>query len=107
MELRGSRSAAMPAVAERRRIMRQASGWLMGWTDTVLPLWPTPAWTMPASSARTRGAERDRRRLMPLRVRIAGLLIAAGGFGPAAADQPDTANAVIPGGAGVLTKCRG
>ena len=55
----------------------------------------------------TRGAERDRRRLMPLRVRIAGLLIAAGGFGPAAADQPDTANAVIPGGAGVLTKCRG
>jgi hypothetical protein len=107
MELRGSRSAAMPAVAERRRIMRQASGWLMGWTDTVLPLWPTPAWTMPAFSARTRGAERDRRRLMPLRVRIAGLLIAAGGFGPAAADQPDTANAVIPGGAGVLTKCRG
>ena len=55
----------------------------------------------------TRGAERDRRRLMPLRVRIAGLLIAAGGFGPAAADQPDTANAVILGGAGVLTKCRG
>ena len=55
----------------------------------------------------TRGAERDRRRLMPLRVRIAGLLIAAGGFGPAAADQPDTAHAVTPGGPGVLTKCRG
>jgi hypothetical protein len=43
MELRGSRSAAMPAVAERRRIMRQASGWLMGWTYTVLPLWPRAA----------------------------------------------------------------
>jgi len=31
------------AVAERRRIMRQASGWLKGWTDTVLPLWPRAA----------------------------------------------------------------
>jgi hypothetical protein len=48
-----------------------------------------------------------RRRLMPLRVRIAGLLIAAGSFGPAAADQPDAVKAVTPGGPGVLTKCRG
>jgi hypothetical protein len=38
------------------------------------------------------------RRPMPLRVRIAGLLIAAGSFGPAAADQPDTVKAVTPGG---------
>jgi hypothetical protein len=44
---------------------------------------------------------------MPPRVRIAGLLIAAGSFGPAAADQPDTVKAVTPGGPGVLTKCRG
>ena len=44
---------------------------------------------------------------MPLRVRIAGLLIAAGSFGPAAADQPDTVKAVTPGGPGMLTKCRG
>jgi hypothetical protein len=44
---------------------------------------------------------------MPLRVRIAGLLIAAGIFGPAAADQPDTVKTVTPGGPGVLTKCRG
>ena len=44
---------------------------------------------------------------MPLRVRIAGHLIAAGSFGPAAADQPDTVKAVPPGGVGVLTKCRG
>ena len=43
---------------------------------------------------------------MPLRVRIAGLLIAAGSFGPVAADQPDV-KAVTPGGPGVLTKCRG
>ena len=48
----------------------------------------------------------DRRRLMPLRVRIAGLLIAVGSFAPAAADRPDTVNAVTPGGPGVLTKCR-
>jgi hypothetical protein len=40
---------------------------------------------------------------MPLRVRIAGHLIAAGSFGPAAADQPDTVKAVPPGGVGVLT----
>jgi hypothetical protein len=30
----------MPADAAGRRIMRQASGWLMRWTDSVLPLWP-------------------------------------------------------------------
>jgi len=46
-------------------------------------------------------------RLMPLRIRIAGILIAAGAFGPAAAAQPDNVNAVTPGGPGVLTKCRG
>jgi hypothetical protein len=44
---------------------------------------------------------------MPLRVQIASLLIAAGSFGPASADQPDTVKAVAPGGPGVLTKCRG
>jgi hypothetical protein len=44
---------------------------------------------------------------MRLRVWIAGLLIAAGSFGPSAADQPDTVKAVTPGGPGVLTKCRG
>jgi hypothetical protein len=49
----------------------------------------------------------DRRRVMALRVRIAGLLIAAGSFSPASADQPDTVKAVTPGGPGVLTKCRG
>jgi hypothetical protein len=44
---------------------------------------------------------------MPFRAWIAGFLIAAGGFGPAAAaDQPDTVVAVQPGGPGVLTKCR-
>ena len=44
---------------------------------------------------------------MPFRKWIAGFLIAAGGFGPAAAaDQPDTVVAVQPGGPGVLTKCR-
>jgi hypothetical protein len=46
-------------------------------------------------------------RLMPLRIRIAAILIAAGAFGPAAAAQPDNVNAVTPGGPGVLTKCRG
>ena len=44
---------------------------------------------------------------MPLRIRIAGFLIAAGSLGPGAADQPDTVKAVTPGGPGVLTKCRG
>lgn len=33
-------------------------------------------------------------------------MIAAAAFGPAAA-QPDDVNAIIPGGPGVLTKCRG
>jgi hypothetical protein len=46
-------------------------------------------------------------RLMPLRIRIAGVLIAAGAFDPAAAAQPDNVNAIISGGPGVLTKCRG
>jgi hypothetical protein len=44
---------------------------------------------------------------MSLRVRMAGLLIALGSFGPAAADEPDAVKAVTPGGPGVLTKCRG
>ena len=44
---------------------------------------------------------------MPFRSWIAGLLVASGGFGPAAAaDQPDTVVAVQTGGPGVLTKCR-
>ena len=43
---------------------------------------------------------------MVLCVRIASLLIAAGSFGPVAAGQPDTVEAVTPGGPGVLTKCR-
>jgi hypothetical protein len=32
--------AAIPAAVARRRIMRQASGWLMAWSDSVLPLCP-------------------------------------------------------------------
>ena len=43
---------------------------------------------------------------MLLCVRIASLLIPAGSFGPVAAGQPDTVEAVTPGGPGVLTKCR-
>jgi hypothetical protein len=43
---------------------------------------------------------------MPLRIGIAGILIAAGAVGPAAAAQPDNVKAVILGGPGVLTKCR-
>jgi hypothetical protein len=44
---------------------------------------------------------------MPPRAWIAGFLIAAGSFGPAAAaDQSDTVVAVQTGGPGVLTKCR-
>ena len=43
---------------------------------------------------------------MLLCVRIASFLIAAGSFGPVAAGQPDTVEAVTPGGPGVLTKCR-
>jgi hypothetical protein len=43
---------------------------------------------------------------MPLCARIAGLLITAGSLGAVAADQPDTIEAVTPGGPGVLTKCR-
>jgi hypothetical protein len=37
---------------------------------------------------------------------MTGLLIAAGGFEPAGAEQPATVEAVRPGGPGVLTKCR-
>ena len=44
---------------------------------------------------------------MPLRVRIASLLIAAGSLGWTAADQSDAVKAVTPGSPGVLTKCRG
>jgi transposase-like protein len=32
--------AAMPAAAARRRIIRQASGWLIGLAERALPLWP-------------------------------------------------------------------
>jgi hypothetical protein len=42
-----------------------------------------------------------------LHIRIVGFLIAVSSFGAVAADQPDDAKAVIPGGPGVLTKCRG
>jgi hypothetical protein len=42
---------------------------------------------------------------MPLRGWTAGLLIAIGNFGPAAA-QPASVEAVEPAGPGVLTKCR-
>jgi hypothetical protein len=31
---------AMPAAAERRRIIRQASGWPIGLSGSALPLWP-------------------------------------------------------------------
>jgi len=43
---------------------------------------------------------------MAMRIWIAGLLIAAGHLNPAAARQPDSVEAVEPGGPGVLTKCR-
>lgn len=42
---------------------------------------------------------------MAFRIWIAGLLIAAGSCGPAAA-RAETVEAVEPGGPGVLTKCR-
>jgi hypothetical protein len=42
---------------------------------------------------------------MPLRIWITGLLIAAETIQPAAS-QPDTVEAVAPGGPGILTKCR-
>ena len=32
--------AAMPAAAARRRIIRLASGWLIGLSESALPLWP-------------------------------------------------------------------
>src|SRR5947209_20008742 len=40
-------------------------------------------------------------------VRIVGFLIAVSSFGAVAADRPDDAKAITPGGPGVLTKCRG
>jgi hypothetical protein len=39
--------------------------------------------------------------------RIVSFLIAVSSFGAVAADRPDDAKAVTPGGPGVLTKCRG
>jgi|SRR5271165_236817 len=48
----------------------------------------------------------DRRRLLPLRTWIAGLLLTAAAVGPANAREPDSVKAVEPGGPGVLTKCR-
>jgi hypothetical protein len=43
---------------------------------------------------------------MLLRTCIAGLLLAGGTVGPAAAQEPDGVEAVEPGGPGELTKCR-
>jgi hypothetical protein len=43
---------------------------------------------------------------MLLRAWIAGLLLAAAAVGPAAAREPDSVEAVEPGGPGELTKCR-
>ena len=43
---------------------------------------------------------------MLLRAWIAGLLLAAATVGPTAAREPDSVEAVEPGGPGVLTKCR-
>jgi hypothetical protein len=44
--------------------------------------------------------------MMPLRAWIAGLLLAGATVGPAAARDPDSVEAVEPGGPGELTKCR-
>jgi hypothetical protein len=43
---------------------------------------------------------------MLLRAWIAGLLLAAVAVGPAAAREPDSVEAIEPGGPGELTKCR-
>jgi hypothetical protein len=43
---------------------------------------------------------------MLLRAWIAGLLLAAAAVGPGAARQPDSVEAIEPGGPGELTKCR-
>jgi hypothetical protein len=43
---------------------------------------------------------------MLLRTCIAGLFVAAATVGPGAAREPDTVEAVEPGGPGELTKCR-
>jgi hypothetical protein len=57
-------------------------------------------------AAQTYHVRSDRRRLMALRLRIAGLLLAAACLGPAAAQTAETVTVVEPGGPGVLTKCR-
>lgn len=44
--------------------------------------------------------------MMPFRAWIAGLLLAGATVGPAAAREPDSVEAVEPGGPGELTKCR-
>jgi hypothetical protein len=44
--------------------------------------------------------------MMPLRAWIAGLLLAGAAVHPAAAREPDSVEAVEPGGPGELTKCR-
>jgi hypothetical protein len=44
--------------------------------------------------------------MTPLRAWIAGLLLAAAVLGAATAREPDNVQAVEPGGAGELTKCR-
>ena len=46
-----------------------------------------------------------RRKLMPLRAAISGLMLAAA-LHPAVARELDSVRAVEPGGPGVLTKCR-
>lgn len=33
-------ASAMAVAAARLRIIRQASGWVMGWADNIVPLWP-------------------------------------------------------------------
>ena len=48
----------------------------------------------------------DRRRLMGLRIWIAGLWLAAAWFGLGATQASESVAAVEPGGPGVLTKCR-
>jgi hypothetical protein len=54
---------AMPAAAPRRRIIRHASGWLIGLSDNELPLcsravrnsWPLRSSTTPAASSHATG----------------------------------------------------
>ena len=70
---------------------------------SLLP--PTAAKSSVISSGSIRNL--DGRRVVIFPIWIAGVLIVAGGFDPAAAGQPDSVNAIIPGAPGVLTKCRG